>query len=144
MMKSILEFVPSTGDIVKDLDKRCFFVDFNGWIMDESPLFYIHSISDNTNIHYDDNGIYAMSIFFQVDDHVEIWMLEVNVNKRHKGFGKKAMSEIAEKTLSLGIHEIRLKSLDNESDGFYTSIGMKFQHNEFIGGLNWLRNISNQ
>ena len=143
-MKSILEFVPSTGDIVKDLDKRCFFVDFNGWVTDKSPLFYPHSISDNTNIHSDDNGIYAMSIFFQVDEHVEIWMLEVNVDKRHKGFGKKSMSEIAKKTLYLGIHEIRLKSLDEESDKFYNSIGMEFQHNEFVGEFDWLRNTSNQ
>jgi len=123
-MKSIIELVKSTGDIVKDLNNREIYINSKNWISDNHTLFYIPSTSDNTDIHYNDNGIYALSISFKIDDHILLYMFEVNSALRRKGYGIIAMKEIIEDTINKGIHKIRLCALPDIM-GFYKKLGFK-------------------
>ena len=124
MMKSIIELVKSTGDIVEDLNNREMYINSNNWISDNHTFFYIPSISDNTNIHYDGNEIYGLSISFIKDDYVYIHMFEVNSSLRNKGYGRLMMEEIITDTINKGIHKIKLYSL-LDTIGFYEKMGFK-------------------
>jgi len=123
-MKSIIELVKSTGDIVEDLNNREDLINSNKWISDDHTLFYIPSTSNNTNIHYNDAGIFGLSISFIKDDYVYIHMFESNPSLRNKGFGRLMMEEIITDTINKGIHKIKLYSLLN-TIGFYEKMGFK-------------------
>jgi len=97
----------------------------HGWSEIEHTLFHLHNISDYTTIHYDDEKIYALSYLIYCDDHVILHMFEVNKAYEHIGYGKKAMIEIAKKVKSMGYDEIRLSSIDINSNGFYEHMGFK-------------------
>ena len=97
----------------------------HGWKKIEHTLFHLSNISDNTIIHCDNEKIYALSYIIYLDDHAMLHMFEVNKAYEHIGYGKKAMIEIAKKVKSMGYDEIRLSSIDINSNGFYEHMGFK-------------------
>ena len=146
-MKNIEELVKSkkTGDRYDDLvtayHDREIYLNEMKWADRFESLFTKSMISDNTYVHYNDNNVYALSWFFQVDDFVLIHEMEVNPSMRNMGLGHVAMKEIAEKMIDMGYPRVKLHSLDEKTDNFYMSLGMQQKEREFTGDLDWLKSM---
>lgn len=94
----------------------------HGW-NHESVFFDERFIDGDTGIHMENDIVYAMSYIFYRQDFVYLYVLEVNEDHRGKGHGSKALKDIARIALKNDIKELRLTSIEAQTDNFYLKNG---------------------
>ena len=98
----------------------------HGWNAEKSE-FFNSFISSETYTFMKDNKMFALGDFEMDEEEswLDIGILEVNPDMRRQGFGVEAMKEIVNHALKNNIKTIELSSMDENSDKFYTAIGME-------------------
>jgi len=123
-----------------DYVKRC------GWNIEDSTLFY-SGFNDLVEAHLEDGKIHSLSITKKEGNSLSVMLLEVNPDMRRKGYGIKAMKDIANKAYSSGLNSVALNSMDENSDKFYDALGMKKEGSiiftMYTGDKTWMKNLMN-
>lgn len=111
-----------------------------GWSADS--LFTKGKIAYNDTLHLDKyDRIVAMSRVERLGDALNITNLEVNAAMRRSGKGLTVMKDIVDDGMDKGAERIILTSLDENSDKFYTALGMTRDEHDFSGDINWMKNF---
>lgn len=139
-------------DRAKSVEEATKIVKDAGWVFDKesdifpnvkdyaTPRIPIHAYTN------DKGEIYGMSQYtIERDDENEpaigaLDYLEINTPMRGKGYGKKLMANILKDMVAKNCTEVRLTSLDHNSNKFYEAIGMESIDEGVYGGdKKWMK-----
>ena len=133
-----------------DEGKRKKILDDGGWNFNKSTIFTDVSATMGAYTHTDNSKIYALSVLDKCDMKssgiLYIIDIEVNPDMQRQGYGKQVMKDIISNNREA--EEISVGSMNEASNKFYESIGMKkipkkdpkhFQ--KFIGDKAWMETM---
>lgn len=104
----------------------------HGWA-DKPGLFNLKFIDDDVMVHYDQDKVYALSYLFFRESDIYLYNFEVNSSYRLKGYGRKALKEVAQIVLKSKTPSMYLVSIGRDLDIFYRKCGFEDHTNKTTG-----------
>ena len=138
-------------DEAKSVEEATKIVEDGGWIFDKKSDIFpnVKDYASHTpiNVYTDNDGkIYGMAQYSAESSFEDepviggIDYLEINTPMRGKGYGKRLMANILKDLLDRNCVEVRLTSLDANSNKFYEAIGMEpIQGDVYEGDAKWMK-----